>query len=373
MKKNTKNVEKIKKDFLAELNAVLKGLDKSMVIPAEPSGFDRKSFGWSLYLSSTEGQNYLSVVPPRHKLETSHGNFICLSENLGLLEIKIKVAGAVHSYERECHQRLPQSGQLRSYFKSIYDCICPQNEQSQLKRTALVYMLSSLFTELVFDASHLDDYMKDPRRQMMIKINSSINARVGTAFSAQDIAEDLSYSLQHLNKISQDFRGLSLNNYINFYKLEVFRSKLLLGKDKISELAGVCGFRDVNYLIQLFKKTYFITPLQLRKQIRDSSFEGAISLHKTAGFEVLKPIAKPSFIPPLSVKDKRCSLVFGNLNSEALELYWISPEKEEVPMGLLTGLDRIHFGSVEGHVWLLRKGKRSAYFKVGKNNCLIVF
>lgn len=373
MKNNNRNVEKVKKGFLLELKAYLKELESVNILQSQEPDFSRKSFGWSLYLSSYDSQYYLSLVEPRHKLDIDHKRYICLTESQGLLKITIAADALSQTYERECHQRLSESRQVRFYFKSISDCIRNRNEWSELRIAGLVYLICSLFAELIFDAPHLDQYMRDSRRQIMIKINSSLNDKIGTSFSAQDIAEDIGYSIQYLNKVSQDFRGLSLNTYLNFYKLENFRSKLLLNKSKISELAGESGFQDVNYLIQLFKKTYALTPLRLRKKLQSSTPEERQVLHNTTGFDLLKPISKPSLIKELSVNDKRCTLVIGNLSSELLELYWISPEHEEVPMSLLPGLDRVHFGSAEGHCWMLRKGNDSAYFQVGKENCLIVF
>jgi len=41
-------------------------------------------------------------------------------------------------------------------------------------------------------------------------------------------------------------------------------------------------------------------------------------------------------------------------------------------MTLLEGLERIHLGSAEGHVWMLKNEEGTAYFKVGEKNSLIV-
>lgn len=371
-RKLLKNKEE-KDIFFKHLKPYLAMFDDAVYAESEPTGFDRKSFGWALNLSCENSQLLVNIVEPKHKLEFSGDDFIRFAENSGFLKIRIKSRDYSQNFEIECHQRLPESGQIRSYFSQLNNQIKAKNEFSAMKACGLLYLICGTFTELIFEAPHLDSYFRDSKRQMMIKVNSSIKGKMGTSFSAQDVAEELGYSIQYLNKVSQDFRALSLNNFINFSKLELFRSRLIFSREKISVLAEECGFPDVNYLIQLFKKSYFITPLQLRKKIVGSSPESRGALNKTSGFERLSQIDKPDRISELSLTDKRCTLIVANSSKETLELYWVSPAKEEVPMTLLTGLERTHIGSAEGHVWMLKRESDSGYFKVGKKNCLIVF
>ena len=371
-KKLLKNKEE-KDLFFKHIESYLSRLNEAIFFESEESRFERKSFGWALYLSFQNSKLIVNIVEPKHTLDFTHDSYIRLTENLGFLKIKIRTKSFERTFDIECHQRLRESRQIRTYFNEINECIKNDAECSKIKASGLIYLLIGVFAELIFEGPHLDSYFRDTKRQMMIKVNGSIRDKIGTPFSAQDVVEELGYSIQYLNKVSQDFRALSLNSFINFSKLELFRSKLIQSKEKISVISEECGFQDVNYLIQLFKKTYFITPLQLRKKIIGSSPEESVELNRTAGFKRLFQIDKPEHISDLSVKDKRCSLVVANLSREPLELYWVSPEKEEVPMTLLEGRERMHVGSAEGHVWMLKKGKVNGYFKVGKENCLIVF
>jgi len=372
MKKKLKENKEEKDVFFRYIKPYLANLEEARFIESKESAFERSSFGWALYLYFRKSQLYVNIVEPKHTLDFSDDNYIRLTENLGILKIKIQDKDFTQTFEIECHQRLSESRQIRFYFNEMNKCIKANTEYAKMKACGLIHLLCGFFAELVFEGPHLTSYFRDTKRQMMIKINSSIRSKMGTAFSAQDVVEDLGYSIQYLNKVSQDFRALSLNNFINFSKLELFRSKLISSKEKIAEIADECGFQDVNYLIQLFKKTYFITPLQLRKKIMSASSKERIELNRISGFQMLNKINKPEKISELSVKDKRVSLIVGNLSKKPLELYWVSPEKEEVPMTLLEGLERIHLGSAEGHVWMLKNEEGTAYFKVGEKNSLIV-
>ena len=371
-KKLLKN--KIEKDnFLAYFQTYLDRLSGAKFSKSGEVDFDRKFFGWDLYFCLQGSELNMLLVEPRCKLQKPPENTICLSENQGLLTIKAYSESYDHTFEIECHPRLAESKMIRSYFRDLNNSLENITAFTSMKANGLVYLLSAIYTELIFDAPHLDQYLRDSKRQMMLKISSSIKGKIGTAFSAQDVVDELGYSIQYLNKVSQDFRSLSLNSYINFSKLESFRNKLVSSNEKISILAAKCGFPDVNYLIQLFKKTYSITPLQLRKKLKSSSPEQLIEMNSVSGFEVLNETGKPLEISSLSVKDKRCTLLIANSSAEPLEVYWLSPDFEEVPMTLLSGFERFHLGSAEGHCWLVRKGGSKAYYMVGKNNCLIVF
>ena len=373
MKKQLQKNKEEKDLFFKHIKPYLLKLNEAIFFESEESKFERKSFGWAIYLSFQQSNLTVNIVEPKHTLDFTHDSYIRLTENLGFLKIKIQAKSFERTFDIECHQRLSESRQIRGYFSEINQCIKDDTEYSRIKASGLINLLIGVFAELIFEGPHLDSYFRDTKRQMMIKVNGSIRDKIGTPFSAQDVVEELGYSIQYLNKVSQDFRALSLNNFINFSKLELFRSKLVHSKEKISVISEECGFNDVNYLIQLFKKSYFVTPLQLRKKIISSSPEEGVDLNRTIGFKRLSQIDKPEYISHLSVKDKRCSLIVANLSREPLELYWVSPEKEEVPMTLLEGLERMHLGSAEGHVWMLKKGKENGYFRVGKENCLIVF
>ena len=373
MKKNlTKNKEE-KNHFFEYFAPYMNLLGKANFVQESIIDLDRRFFGWELYMNLKQSQLTANIVKPKFKLDPLYENYICFSENQGLLKIIFKSKSYERTFTVECHQRLAESRLIRSYFIQLNSVFEKSDKCSRLNAIGTLHLIVALFTELIFEAPHLDSYMRDTKRQMMIKVNSCIKSKIGTAFTAQDVVEELGYSIQYLNKVSQDFRALSLNNFINFSKLERFRSKLIKSSQKVAALAEECGFPDVNYLIQLFKKTYFHTPHQLRKKMLSGSSDERKALNAVAGFEVLDEIKKPSSIQELSVKDKRCTLILVNLSKEPLELYWISPEYEEVPMNLLEGLERFHLGSADGHVWMLKKAGKTAYFRVGKKNCLIMF
>ena len=368
---NRKKNELNKNSFLVYLKSYLEASSEIDLYRAGEPGFNRKSFGWSLYMSPQENGLAIVMVEPRQKYDCTFEEFICLSENFGLLRISMKDAAVNQSFEIGCHQRLPESSQIRAYFNSLAACIGDDSELIKIKRSGLILLLSALFTELVFDATHLDAYLRDSKRLMMNKISSSVRTKMGTSFSAQDIVDDLGISVQYLNKVCRDFRGLTINNYLNFHKLEVFRSKLLYCKDGIAEMAESCGFQDVNYLIQLFKKTYFITPHQLRLKLLACSVDERAALNRTSGFESLSPLKRPASVRPLSVKDKRYTLIVANLSVEPLELYWLSPDGNEVPMTLIEGYERMHFGSAEGHYWMIRKADKISFYQIGSSNSLV--
>ena len=371
MKKNLKKFELDPENFFDQLELYFNSLENVSLYISKEVSFEHNFFGWDLFLSLEKNRVKAVLAQPKYRYAPEFKNYIRFTENLGILKIRLMEKGTLHSFDRECHQRLPESSLIRSYFSNLFNCSQQGGKLGQYKIEGLIKLLCSTFAELVFEAPHLDSYMSDSRRQMMIKINSSIDTRMGTSFSAQDLVGDLDYSVQYLNKVSREFRGLSLNKYINFVRLENLRRKLIYSNLKVADLAVSNGFPDVNYFIQLFKKYYSLTPHQLRKKMKASSSPERVKLHQTSGFRLLKKIERPLQVQQLSVKDKRCTLIFANLSEELLEVYWLSPEGEQVPMRIVDKLDRIHIGSAEGHCWYLKRAEQSAYFRVDLENCLI--
>lgn len=358
--------------FTDYLRKITENYGDISIISLNGVDYDRNCFGWKLIVYQEGKDLRIRIFEPRSRIGPLPEEALVLTENLGLLTVRLISGDDQNVCERECHPKLPESVFIRNCFKELNKCAVDKSSLQSIKVMGWLKVLASTFIELIFDAPHLDKYLSNTKRQLMLKINRRIFQNPALCLKAGDISADLGFTVQYLNSVTSSFRGMTLNNYINFCKLEQLRLSLIRSSEKVSQLGEMYGFKDVNYLIQLFKKFYGITPLKLRKFYTSRKEISPELLHSTRGFNILSPISRPKKISQLSDKDKRCTLIVANNSRTELEIYWLSPEGEEIAMYVSEENERVHFGSAEGHCWMMVRGKSRTFYRVGRDNCIII-
>ena len=72
-------------------------------------------------------------------------------------------------------------------------------------------------------------------------------------------------SKEHLSRIFKKETGFGFNEYLTVYRLKKAESLLRdQPKGKISEIAYLCGFNDSNYFSKVYKKTFGISPTEMK-------------------------------------------------------------------------------------------------------------
>lgn len=86
-------------------------------------------------------------------------------------------------------------------------------------------------------------------------------------FGVEDIAEYTHFSSAHLSVIFKHETGITLKQYIGYYRLEL--SKKLLSNEhyKITEIAELCGYSNANYFAKVFKAATTLSPIEFRKSV----------------------------------------------------------------------------------------------------------
>ena len=84
----------------------------------------------------------------------------------------------------------------------------------------------------------------------------------------QFLSERLKLSQSYISQLFKQETGTTINQYIISYRIDMASSLLLKSDQKISDIAGCCGFTDQNYFTKLFKKYTGMTP---------SAYRGCIS------------------------------------------------------------------------------------------------
>lgn len=81
-----------------------------------------------------------------------------------------------------------------------------------------------------------------------------------------EVANVIGYSKYYFCSAFRTLTGMTYINYLNSVRLSHACYHLLAGKS-VAETCYSCGFEDVSYFVQLFKRTYRLTPQQYKKKM----------------------------------------------------------------------------------------------------------
>ena len=88
--------------------------------------------------------------------------------------------------------------------------------------------------------------------------------------SIPGIAKHFSISESNLYRLFNHYTNMSINNYINYIRINKAEALLLETDLSVTEVAFRCGFNDGNYFSTVFKKYNGNSPSTFRKKIKNS-------------------------------------------------------------------------------------------------------
>jgi len=87
-----------------------------------------------------------------------------------------------------------------------------------------------------------------------------------TSLTNQTIADHFNYHPDHLSNLIRQRTGMSLHQYLMFYRVQVAKNYLLTTQYDISQIAWRSGFCTAAYFIKIFRRHTGITPRTYRQQ-----------------------------------------------------------------------------------------------------------
>lgn len=138
------------------------------------------------------------------------------------------------------------------------------SQVSSLRDLAKSYdALSPLDNELGNCTSYASTNDRDSLLVQSIKKHVS-EAYWNDTLTVNDIAKGLSYTSAYVCTIFKKSTGITLNNYINMYRINTSKELLNDISLKISDIAEMVGFNSENYFSKVFKKIEGVTPSEYR-------------------------------------------------------------------------------------------------------------
>lgn len=142
-------------------------------------------------------------------------------------------------------------------FDELYSLYVLNKPNWKLYAKSLIY---SCLAELFKDFK-TDDFSIDP----IIFAESYIHHNYMNKVTLDTLAKITNYSVSHFKDKFKQKNGVSAIKYLNDFRLKKAKEFLATGLYSVSETANLCGFENVYYFSNCFKKSFHISPLNYQK------------------------------------------------------------------------------------------------------------
>ena len=128
--------------------------------------------------------------------------------------------------------------------------------------------------DLAARASQLPALRASTREELARRVGvatSYLHANLGRGVTIVEAAREACLSPFHFHRLFSAFHGVTPHRYLTRLRLERARAALRAGGQSVAEVAFACGFESVGSFTTLFKRTFGITPGQIRKNEEPSA------------------------------------------------------------------------------------------------------
>ncbi len=131
--------------------------------------------------------------------------------------------------------------------------------------TALVIHLLRDYSAFKQQPKQVKGILAAPKLRLTIDY---IHEHLGSDITLSELASNIQLSPYHFARFFKQSTGITPHQYLLQCRLEEARHLLLLGNLSISQIALSVGFTDQSHLTRYFKRTFHVTPTEMRKEMR---------------------------------------------------------------------------------------------------------
>ena len=141
------------------------------------------------------------------------------------------------------------------------------NPESNLLTQTILQNLSNCILIEFFNA--LKNEPKNPHVSNALKF---INDNISSPLSLDDICRAIHLSKSYTTRIFKKEMNLTLSDYINQRKLEIAKSMLTNDDISLQNIATSLGYENYCYFSKIFKESYGLSPLNMKKEIEKNNY-----------------------------------------------------------------------------------------------------
>lgn len=120
------------------------------------------------------------------------------------------------------------------------------------------------------------------------KISEYLSEHYLEEVTLDQLAAELRYSKNYLCKVFKTATGYTIGEYGNFLRVRKAYDLVCCTDQKLSEIAGSCGFSSIHYFSRVFRKYVGMAPSQVRDRDRNT-LNTDIRLHGTFRYRYYTP------------------------------------------------------------------------------------
>ena len=95
-----------------------------------------------------------------------------------------------------------------------------------------------------------------------------VDKNYSSAIYLEDIATELGYSKFYFCSLFKKYTGTTFRSYLNQVRITKAKRLLCLENISITDIAIRCGFENISYFTQVFRKYTSFTPKEFRNMTR---------------------------------------------------------------------------------------------------------
>ena len=143
----------------------------------------------------------------------------------------------------------------------LLDAISAEENKNPLFAIGAVYEIIGALHQYCAGETRLIHRIDDSFKSILEYINSHYTERI----SARDISRMFGYNETYFCRRFKAVTGITVMKYIQILRMELAQKLLKNSKEEIGNIAWECGFSDISYFSNCFKKQFGVTPTEFRE------------------------------------------------------------------------------------------------------------
>ncbi|GKX27695.1 AraC family transcriptional regulator [Vallitalea longa] len=153
-----------------------------------------------------------------------------------------------------------RTGEIKWFLERIYE---EKKMANNLHEELITSYIKSVFLLMRRYFLSYDPEISD----VVLKTTLYIQENFKEDITMDSISQISCVSKSYLSRLFKKETGLTVMQYLNYYRIERSKSLIKFSKYNISEIGNMVGFNDPKYFSRMFKKIVGISPKNFEKQI----------------------------------------------------------------------------------------------------------
>ena len=160
------------------------------------------------------------------------------------------------------HEELTELETLMSKFTS--------ESVTEIKRCYGIEAVIKILNKILASQSDSQNLSFDDYPKTLKEIIDHFNKPFALKMSVSDIIARTGYNPSYISRLFKKYTGDNLSEYLKNLRLKHVAYYLKTTDLSLREIADIVGIESLSYLNSIFKKKYFVPPIQYRKENRSS-------------------------------------------------------------------------------------------------------